>query len=119
MISSIDMLFLVAMAFLFVHELDAIQQHEWRFFFALLPVSDTTAYRIFIAAHVPLFVLIIWNMPSSSFQTAFDLFLIFHAVLHWALRNHPKIKFNDRFSQFWIFGGALLGAIHLVMRWIQ
>ena len=113
------MLFLVGMAFLFVHELDAIQQHEWRFFFSLIPISDLTAYRIFTAAHVPLFVLIIWNAQSWPFQIGFDLFLILHAGLHWVLRNHPKIKFNGWFSRFWIFGGAVIGILHLVMRWVQ
>lgn len=119
MVSSIDILFVLGIAFLFVHELDAIQKHEWRFFFALLPVSDRTAYCIFTAAHMPLFALIMWNVQSYLFQTGLDLFLIFHASLHWMLRNHPLVKFNDGFSRFWIFGGAVLGILHLVTRSMQ
>jgi Family of unknown function (DUF6713) len=111
--TSIDLLFLIAVAFLFNHELDAIQQGEWRFFFALVPISDEAAYRIFTALHVPLLVFIMWNLQSSWLQVGLDIFLIVHAVLHWLLRNHPKIKFKTWYSRLWIFGGALIGLVHL------
>ena len=114
-----DLPFLIGMAFLFAHELDAIQNHEWRFFFALLPVSDAAAYHIFTAVHIPLFVLILWNAQALGFQIGFDVFLIIHAGLHWMLRNHPKIKFNNGFSRLWIFGGALLAIIHLAVQWMH
>ena len=109
-----DLLFIVNIAFLVIaHELDAIKQQEWRFFFSRIPVSDETAYRIFTALHVPLVIVILWNLHSFRFQIAFDTFLIIHAGLHWALRNHPLIDFDNWFSQLWIIGGAILGAIHL------
>ena len=112
----VDALFVTNVAFLVIaHELDAIQHHEWRFFFALTPLSDQAAYRLFTALHVPLFVIIIWNLQSFRFQVGFDIFLIIHAGLHWMLRNHPKIKFNNWFSRLWIFGGAFLGALHLTL----
>ena len=112
----LELLFIINMAFLVMgHELDAIYQQEWRFFFARLPIQDQTAYRIFTALHVPLFVLIIWFFQEFWFQVAFDLFLIIHAGLHWLLRHHPKVNFNNWFSQLWIYGGALLGFIHLLL----
>lgn len=110
-----DMLFLTGIAFLFAHELDAIQQHEWRFFFAFTPLSDNTAYRLFTALHIPLFMFILWNLPSTGFQIGLDIFLIIHAGLHWVLRKHPKVTFNNGFSRVWIFGGALMGVIHLAL----
>lgn len=110
-----DLIFLTGVAFLFTHELDAIKQGEWRFFFAPTPLSDETAYRLFTAVHVPLFVVFLWNWQSPAFQVGVNLFLIVHALLHWLLRNHPKITFNNAFSRLWIFGGALLGALHLVL----
>ena len=70
----IHLLFLVNIALLNAHELDAIQQHEWRFFPFLRPFSDVTAYRIFVAAHVPLLVLILANLESRPFQIGLDLF---------------------------------------------
>jgi hypothetical protein len=97
------------------HELDAIQQQEWRFFFPAPLFSDQSAYRLFTALHIPLVVLSLWNLHSTRFQIGFDLFTIIHAGLHWVLRNHPKIHFNHWFSRLWIFGAALLGALHLLL----
>lgn len=97
------------------HELDAIYQREWRFFFGATPLNDETAYRLFTALHVPLLVLILWNLHSFWFQVGFDLFLLIHAGLHWMLRNHPLINFNNWFSRCWIFGGAILGMVHLLL----
>jgi hypothetical protein len=100
------------------HELDAIHQQEWRFFFAAIPLSDQTAYRLFTALHIPIFVFILWNLQSFRFQIGFDLFLIIHAGLHWFLRHHPKVNFNNWFSRLWIFGGAFLGFLHLGLLFI-
>ena len=108
-----EVFFLTNLAFLIAHELDAIHRHEWRFFFARIPVTDQTAYRLFITLHIPLFIYVIWNAHLSRFQIGVDIFLIVHAGLHWALRNHALLKFNNNFSRLWIFGGALLGIIHI------
>ena len=114
----VEVLFIINVAFLVIgHEMDAIQQHEWRFFFAKTGMSDQASYRLFTALHIPLFVLIIWNLQSVSFQIGFDLFLVLHAGVHWLLRNHPLISFNSWFSRLWIFGGAFLGLLHLVLLW--
>ncbi|KAA3647186.1 MAG: hypothetical protein DWQ07_06715 [Chloroflexi bacterium] len=114
----LDLLFITNVAFIITHELDAIRQGEWRFFFAPTNLSDQHAYRIFTALHVPLFVLIIWNLNSFPFQVGFDIFLMVHAGLHWLLREHPLIDFNNGFSRFWIFGGSLLGALHIILLWV-
>jgi hypothetical protein len=45
-----------------------------------------------------------------------SLFLIIHAGLQWDLRNHPLLAlFRHRFSGIWIYGGALLGLLQLVL----
>jgi hypothetical protein len=115
MTSPADLLFLLGVTFLMVHELDAIRQGEHRFFLAWLNVSDTVRCQIFMAAHVPLFVLVLANLASSGFQLGMDFFLIGHAVAHTILRDHPHIRFNDTFSRIWIFGGAVLGLAHAAM----
>ena len=107
-------LFLLVVAFIFNHELDAIKKKEWRFFFAFTPLSDDRAYQLFTGIHIPLFLLILSNLSSSGFQTGFDLFVIAHAGVHWLLRNHRLVHFNDTFSGIWIFGGALIAAVHLL-----
>ncbi len=106
--------FLTGVGCLFVHELDAIQQGEYRFFFGWLGMNDTMAYRWLTALHLPLFVLIMANVSNPTFWAVWDVFLVVHALLHWALRRHPLIQFNNWFSWVWILGGAGMGLLHLV-----
>jgi hypothetical protein len=108
-------LFLSAVAFLLVHELDAVRRREWEFFVAPVDVDDDTAYRAFVALHAPLFVLVLWYLRSPSFQVAFDAFAVVHAGLHLTLRNRPELSFESRFSWLWILGAAVLGALHLAV----
>lgn len=110
-----DVLFVVTVAWMTVHELDAIARHEWRFFFAWTSLSDTAAYRLFAAAHVPLMMFILWNLPIREFQIGFDLFCIGHAGLHWLLRHLPTLEFNDWFAWVWIWGAAVFGLAHLIV----
>lgn len=109
-----DLLFFVGLAFIFNHELDAIRQHEWRFFFEWMSLGEKTAYRLFTAAHLPLFAVIMWYARDSRFQTGMDVFLIIHLILHWTARNDPRIEFDNWFSWLWIGGGAVVGALHLI-----
>jgi hypothetical protein len=116
MISAIDLIFLIGLAFLATHELDAILHHEWRYFFFLRPFDDVTAYRIFTFVHVPLFVWMFSSWGARPFQIGFDMFIIFHAGLHFALRNHPLIVgFNNPFSRLLIYGGVPFAALHLIL----
>lgn len=112
-------LFLLNVTWLMMHELDAIQQHEWRFFqqafFFFRPLSDVAMYHVFVAAHVPLLVLILANAEDRNVQIAFNMFLIIHAGLHIGLRNHPRITFNNTFSRVWIFGAVPLALWHLAL----
>ncbi|MEM6282265.1 MAG: DUF6713 family protein [Chloroflexota bacterium] len=100
------LVYLCGLACLFNHELDAIQQEEWRFFLGWSSLSDEAAYRLFTALHLPLFVLILWYTPSVGFRVGMDMFLIAHAGVHWLLRSRPVIRFNSAFSRVWIFGGG-------------
>ena len=115
MVSVPEVLFLSVVSFLLVHELDAIRQHEWRFLFAPMPVRDETASLIFIALHAPLFVVVLVYAESRAFQLGLDSFAIAHGFVHLGLRNHPLVEFDSSFSRVWIIGGALLGALHLVL----
>jgi hypothetical protein len=108
-------LFLSAVAFLLVHELDAVRRREWEFFFAPVDVGGETAFRAFAALHAPLFLLVLWSLRSLSFQVAFDAFAVAHAGLHLALRNRPELSFDGPFSWLWILGAAVLGALHLIV----
>jgi hypothetical protein len=114
MLTRTGILFSSVVAVLLVHELDAIRQHEWRFFFAPVTISDESAYQLFTALHVPLFAVILVYASSPVFQIGFDVFAIVHLLLHLGLRNHPLIEFDSWFSWVWILGASLLGALHLL-----
>jgi hypothetical protein len=114
-VNGADLLFVAAFAGLLIHEMDAIRCGEWRFFFQKVPLSDASAYRLFTAAHAPLVILILVWMEEPALQITLDIFLIAHAGLHWWLRNHPLLDFSNWFSAIWIYGAAILGALHLVM----
>lgn len=106
-------LFLSVLTFLVVHELDAVRQQEWRFFFAPVPVSDDTAYRVFTTLHVPLFVLVLWFLESPLLQVGVAGFALLHGILHFLLRTHPLLAFESWFSWLWIVGAAALAALQL------
>ncbi len=110
-----DLVFLLGVSCLLLHELDAIHEREWRFFFVSVPVEDETACRIFVALHLPLFYFILWNIQQVWLQIPLDVFLMIHGGLHLLLRNHRLIAFDTWFSWLWIYGGALVGLLHLML----
>jgi len=113
--TSAELLFLLGVAFLHNHELDAIRRGEWRIFSQWASFSDDVGYRLFTALHVPLYIFIMWFLPDQPFQVGFNIFLIVHAILHGLLRNQPELDFNNGFSRLWIFGGAVIGVTHLIV----
>ncbi len=115
MVESTTVLFLATVTWLLVHELDAIRNREWRFFFGRTAVSDEAAYRAFTAFHVPAVALVLLSLDSTAFQVGFDAFAVVHGLLHLALRNHPRLAFDGWFSGAWIYGGSLLGGLHLLV----
>ncbi len=106
-------LFLLVVGLMLIHELDAVQQHEWRFFFGWSRLSDQAQCRLFTALHLPLFLLVLAGVNDGGFQFWFDVFAIVHAGLHFVLRRHPAVTFNNGFSRLWIYGSAAVAAAHL------
>ncbi|WP_136603284.1 DUF6713 family protein [Salinigranum halophilum] len=107
-------LFALTVAFLAVHELDAVRNHEWRFFFSPFGVDDDTGHRVFTALHVPLFAVVFTFYSAPAFQTGLDLFAVAHGGVHLALRDHPLVEFSGWFSGLWIYGASALGGLHLL-----
>jgi hypothetical protein len=113
--------FYLGIGFLFSHELDAMVQEEWRLLYVLRSIPDETAMPVFVWLHVPLFSLIVWlthysrELVKVLSRNAFAAFLIFHAGLHFRLSDHPLYTFDTVLSQTLIYGGAVCGAVYLVM----
>ncbi|MCK5311264.1 MAG: hypothetical protein KAJ62_04100 [Desulfobacteraceae bacterium] len=117
----IDLIFYTGFALLITHELDAIQRHEWRIFPFLSNLEEDIAYQIFVIAHVPLLVSLLWlmNHPSENvrywFQLSLDIFLIIHLGLHSLLKSHKKNEFTSVLSKIIIMLMALFGLLHLIL----
>jgi len=113
-------IFYLGMGTLFTHELDAMFNHEWR----ILPLTswlpEETAMLVYLFFHIPLFAGLIALVASKNDQVRFrtrigiSVFLLFHAALHAFFGGNPAYEFS---SIILIYGGALLGAIHLVLEY--
>lgn len=112
-----NLIFFLATALLFTHELDAIHHHEWRIFPFLRALGEENAYRVFTLIHLPLFALFLWMAayPNDWFLVVVDLFLIIHVFLHWIFRNHSQNAFRGWLSYSLIVGAGLMGAWHLLL----
>jgi hypothetical protein len=108
-----QLIFFINLAWIMTHELDAIQHHEWRILPLTSWMSEVWGYRVFIVAHIPLFVMLMVFSTDHQFQIILDIFLIIHVGLHWFFRNHPENTFDNRLSQGLIIGGAPLGILHM------
>ncbi len=115
-----DLFFLLGIAFLLTHEMDAIRANEWRLFPLISGLSDELGYRVFTAAHIPLYALLIWGVwgdESRETPLAYliDIFLVVHLILHVALRNRPANHFASPFSWSLFLGAGLCGGIDLLL----
>lgn len=107
---------LLGIAFIFVHELDAIRCKEWRIFPGLSLLNDKLGYLFFSYLHIPLILWILYEVKSGNenFTYYFNIFLIIHLFLHLLFLMHKKNEFKDWISWVIIIGAALCGLIDLI-----
>jgi hypothetical protein len=116
-----SLVFFTGFSLLVAHELDAVEQAEWRLLPLLNRMPDDTAYVVFVALHVPLIAGLMWLTTHVSprirqrSQLGVDAFLIIHAALHWFLSSDPLYTFHSSLSNALIFGGGLVGLVHLLL----
>lgn len=113
-----NILFILGLTFILIHEMDAIRCHEWQIFPGLSLLSDRSGMTIFILAHIPIIFWIFNEFDTlmnneGSLRIGFDIFLIFHLVLHILFLKHAKNEFKDWISWTFIIGAAAFGAIDL------
>lgn len=112
--------FLLALAAMFTHELDAMICKEWRLLPLLSRLDDGAGMLWFVWLHVPLFAIVLWFSAGSlandgdAFSLAFCVFCIVHAFVHWAYERHPDCLFTNPRSRAIIWGCAAAGALALV-----
>ena len=109
----------LGLAALFTHELDAVANHEWRLLPVLRGIPDDLGLTLFVAAHIPLFALIITGVASERENVRartgviLALFLVLHGALHAFYMRDANYEFSSGLSHLLIFGGAICGAIFL------
>jgi hypothetical protein len=108
-----DVAFYLGLGSLFTHEIDAIPNHEWRGLPLLKSMSDDTAMSVFIAAHVPLFAIMIALVANKGerirglSRLGISAFLVVHGLLHALSEGEPTYEFSSGLSRLLIFGGAV------------
>jgi hypothetical protein len=118
-------LFHVGLAALFTHELDAIQQREWRLLYVLRQLPDGAAAFWFIALHPPLFAAISYfafhrrsGLQQYS-RRVLCIFFLLHAGLHWRLMGDQLAPFASALSLTLIHVCGLMGGLYLVLEMLD
>ncbi len=112
-------LFYLALALIWTHELDAYARHEWRVMPLLNQLPDQMAGRIFLWAHVPLMyltVVVVLAGPAGIGAGILAGFCVVHVGLHRIFRNHPANELNGAGSRALILGAGGFGALYWLAR---
>ena len=115
-----NILFLLGLSLLLMHEMDAIRCKEWRIFPGLSMLDDKTGHSVFLFAHIPIFYWLFWQLTNGSdidtFRMGFDIFLIVHFGLHLLLLKHKNNEFKDWISWAIIAGAGTCGLLDLILK---
>ncbi len=116
-----DIAFYLGLGSLFTHEIDAVPNHEWRGMPLLGTLPDDTGMWVFIAAHVPLFAILIALVASRDerirglSRLVISAFLVVHGLMHALSAGDPSYEFSSPLSRLLIFGSSVLGALYLAL----
>ncbi len=118
---AMDILFWFTLSLLFLHEMDAVRNREWRLFAFLNKLDDRTAFQAFTLAHLPLYIFIFFLLshPSPEVQYRFqlfgDIFFVVHLGLHLLFTPNPANDFTSAFSKGIIRVAGICGALHAAL----
>jgi hypothetical protein len=113
--------FYAGLSLLLAHEMDAVRLKEWRLFVFLSGMREETAYTVFTAIHVPIYLCVFLALLGSASGDAhhliigLNLFFIVHVLLHILFLKHPHYQFRTVFSWVLIAGCGVCGALDLLM----
>lgn len=112
---------ILSVTFLLIHELDACNKGEWRMFKFMRKLKEETQYLIFLYAHIPLTLFLLyylWTVLSfnnSILWILVNAFLILHLVIHVVARNWKSNVFQSIKSFVFIGAAAISGLINLCL----
>ena len=114
-----NIFFYTGLAFLTMHEVDAVRCREWRIFPGLSMLDDKSGRMAFLIAHIPLFYFIYWQLvygqDKGAFMNGLSVFMMVHLGLHILYLRHRNNEFKDMLSWTIIIGSALSGMLHLLV----
>lgn len=111
-------LFAAVLSLLFLHEMDAVKNAEWKMFAVLKDMDENRAYRVFSLLHLPLYAALLCIILFVSRTIAFyiaDIFLIMHTVLHLLFEKHPQNGLKNAYSRSIIYTMGALAALQLAI----
>jgi hypothetical protein len=113
--------FVLALALMSVHELDAMLRHEWRIFPLTAFMEEETGMLVFLWLHVPVFALLFYFSASAiavggnAFSIGFSVFCVAHAFVHFLYERHPKCEFRNALSRSLIWSCAAAGFFAILL----
>ena len=116
-----NIIFYIGMSTLFTHELDALINHEWRLLPLIGWLPDEYGEITFIFIHIPLFAVLIALVASTNdtirirSRFGISIFLVIHGILHVVFMGNASYDFSSTLSSILIFGGAIFGAVFLLL----
>lgn len=107
---------LLGLAFILLHEMDAIRCKEWRIFPGLSMLNNQLGFIVFVFIYIPLcyFFLFEIQLKDEGFRKGFDYFLIVHLFLYLLFLKQKNNEFKDWISWTIIIGAALFGLLDLL-----
>lgn len=106
-------------ALLFIHEMDAIKNEEWKMFIILNKLHNRNAYLIFSILHLPLYcILLIFSMIDKYQAMTYQivcLLLMVHTILHLFFERHSNNKLKSTYSRIIIYMIGILATIYLTV----
>jgi hypothetical protein len=106
---------------LFMHELDACHKGEWRMFKFMRNLNEKNQYLIFLYAHIPLSIFLVyylWTVISFNsiiLWVIVNIFLILHFAIHVVARKWESNVFHSFNSIVFISGAAITGLLNLCL----
>jgi len=109
-------IFSINISLLFVHEMDAVKNKEWKMFIVLKDLKESMAYAVFTLIHLPLYTILIFLLLRAQYQMCFyivDGFLILHLLLHIFFERNPANGLRGKMSRVIIYAMGILSIIHI------
>lgn len=119
--TSIMLLSILNMLFMFMHEFDAMHKGEWKMFKFLKALDEKMQYDIFLYAHVPFTLIYFYyfytllNFNNFYLWVVMNLLSIAHLVIHLVALTWKSNVFKTVYSYGFMAVAAICGALNLLL----